>query len=565
MHFSKLFTFSSENTRGSTMRLFRKLSKRLLITTLLVCTAGPAIGADFHVDSMPGANDSAKITAAINLAEVSSATTKRVVFSGRTYDITEPITLDGASHDDLHFAGAGSSQTTIQPVGTDPEAVAAIFVLSGVRHCEIYDLKIDGNVQNFDFTGKSAQTGIFLLGVEFCTIKNIEIRNLGKSVTPGGAHIVMAAIENDINDPVVDQTVGNFVPSSLNSFRHGHGRGQSCRANTIQDCTFEDHNLQLFNSATDTPEPLANFAIRVITNWKSALYPPPGAPQHAMLSALVRDNTISGCDFNGGFYWNALELAGHGTIYNEVVNNDACGCIQTAIEADKAASFNTFAGNVIKDTQARDPLVQSARGKPVGTWVFAMRMQGFESFILDDTVVPLKVYDERSAVGNEFINNTIDGVIGNTRATGAILLSRTVDAVVADNTIPSLPKWKPYATFTDAAGDLQEYTSPEDPAAGIKLKFWVENTRVANNTMPRSKRPAGSRFSSFVQIMEFPEDLAGTVRISDLPTGGIQLTGATTQIPIIINEYLEQRPANSLLTWSLPTDPTGSTSGIGSP
>ena len=444
----------------------------------------------------------------------------------------------------IEFRGAGMDLTRIS-VPVDNHAANPMFVFDGVDRCGLADLTLDGQVRSFDgndWRGRHSQCGVFVFGAQRCRMERVRFQNLGRSDTstttdpiPGGANVLVACVEHDEadGDYLPDQVVNRGVLRDSTGAIVSPGIGRSCYATKILDCDFVD------DPTPGRPIPCSNFAIRMITNWKSTKYHAPHRHQHTALSARVSESTIQGCKFRGGFYWNAVELGGHGTVFNDILECDFTDCIQTPADVDKAASFNLLQDNNIENTYSRSLETRAARVEPgdsLGTWTFAMRMQGYPGLEEGRT--------GREAIGNSFIRNKIKGVFGNTRATGAILISRTVDALIQDNEILSLPRW--------VAEEDQNYRAPEDAAAGIKLGEWVRNVQLNNNLFPRSKVPSGSRKSSFVAIMELPDDSPAVVQLSDLPTLGNALTGDQRHIDLNIVEYEEgEAGGNSMFTWTI--------------
>lgn len=495
-------------------------------------------------------NDYGAIKLAIEAATTSTHTESTILFPAGTYYISKSIKIrsnvanvaadvieteeygllePGRS---LRFIGANRNQTTIK-VMVDEHAANPMFVFEGVEECSVEDLTLDGQVRSFgiDWSGKHAQCGVLLFGCSDCDLDRVGFRDMGRNhhpldipdptfigpipqyaakPLPGGSHVVIASVDSDelnagfLPDHAKKGLLKTTLPSG-DTVIASPGLGLDCKGNQISYCVFEDRN------ATGDPIPCANFAIRMITNWRSPKFHVAGEEQHVALSAHVKDNKIYNCDFDGGFYWNAVELAGHGTINNKVTLNDAYDCIQTALEADKAASYNEFKRNKIHRMHPRDPHTQYLRKiygsdlgddstPDLGTWVFAMRMQGYRPFGAND------IHPERSAVGNVFFENKIYEVNGNTRGTGAFLLSRTVDATLEGNEVFNVPTWTPYSHFSGV------YLGSDDPGAAIKLKYWVDNTVLTGNFFPESIDAC-----DYVQLASFPKARPAPIRIQNLP------------------------------------------------
>ena len=530
------------------------------LAVALLCSIGicPSINAEVFQIPPNGEGDSfPAIALAIAASEQSDDMSNVIQFGAGDYFISKSIRIrnigaagfvkgserygllsDGKQ---LEFRGAGMDLTTIR-IPVDSHAPNPMFVFDGVDHCKISELTLDGQVRLFNGQGwgrgptrKRPSCGVFLFGAQHCHFQNVRFRDLGMSDTsetsepvPSGANLVMACVESD-------ESVGNYLPGHVNRalLRNEHreivspGIGRSCFDNKISACEFVD------DPSTELPNPCTNFAIRMLTNWTSTKYAEPHEAQHTALSALVKENLIEDCSFSGGYFWNAVEIAGHGSVYNKVLRCKFNRCIQTPADIDKAASFNLFEDNDIIDTYARSIETRRAMGvTSLGTWTFAMRMQGYPSLN--------KGRRGREAIGNQFINNRINGVYGNTRATGAMLLSRTVDAVIRDNELQSVPRW--------ATEEGQNYSGPEEGTAAIKIRSWAKNIEVSNNRFPQSAVDEAPR-KNFSAIMEFSETGPTTAAIPDLPRAH---ENATIHQDITIVDYERgEKGSKSRFDWKV--------------
>lgn len=438
----------------------------------------------YNGQDVPGASgndqldDTLAILAAIEAAADSDDSgIKYVEFPEGTYYISQPICL--AELEDVTLRGAGKSKTYIHP---STLAANPLFVIEGSTNCGLCDMTIDGQAEDlYDIpvtedsepTSRPGQVGVFIYGSEACFVEYVRFRDLGKAepiygthyTLPGGMHILVAATESGYEHKGENRMLKNAI---YTPYIFGPGHGRPSIGTWIRYCRFDDRNVD----SGQPPVAKANFGIRLLTHFQS----PDELTNH------VSETLVHQCVFDGGFHWNAIELAGHGTTDNLVKHSTFLDCLQTPLDIDKGASYNTFKLNTVDGVYPRSPIVQRKRGKQPLTWVFAVRVQGYNE-------------PEHFSIGNKILENTISKVEGNASGTGGILLSRAKATTMASNTITDRPQWTP-----DSFG-------PKDPAAAIKVRFHVWNAVLRDNVFPIGD---DATRRDYVTLANFPGARVGT-------------------------------------------------------
>ena len=239
-------------------------------------------------------DDTAAIQAAINASQ-------NVIIPPGTYRFSATITAPS----NRHIVGYGAPVLKV----TDSASTSFSMFLTDALNVTLENLIFDGN-QSVRQTG-AAVGGVFFFGgaqnckAIRCTVRDAGIRPLN---TPS---------------PTTGSGSGNgFTISCENS------DPRDTSYNVIDNCRVEDANGQL------------SFGIRVFTDWLSGQ----NGNTKFVLNNVIKNNVIIGTT------WNAIEIAGPGTKYNEIIGNSSVNSLgNTGIEADKGASYNSFVANFVTD------------------------------------------------------------------------------------------------------------------------------------------------------------------------------------------------------------------------
>lgn len=186
----------------------------------------------------------------------------------------------------------GEGEAVLKAIGREGFPFVVITLAHNVI---ISGITFDGDVENRNLS--TPQSGVHVNNCEFVTVRNITVIRCGRVVgIPSGNGISIVA-EDD--------------------------RAVDCRCNVVDGCRIIDDNMRL------------SFGIRLYTSWESDGI------------SYSTKNTISN-NYITGTHWNAIEIAGPKTTYNNIIGN--VGERITALtfcEADKGASFNVFDSNTV--------------------------------------------------------------------------------------------------------------------------------------------------------------------------------------------------------------------------
>ena len=347
-------------------------------TTISVSDYG-AFG-DGHTDDTVAIIDALAVA---NIVASQTGVQTTVLLPEGTYRLSETLVIPG---DNITIQGEGTD-SILKPLDNSADAVSPIFLINGRNSVRIENLTLDGNADRL--TQQSGHAGIILSGTTNSVIDSVTIRNLGRDeTTRGGIHILVQALQ-----PEEQQSVkGNLLVSGE------HATGNRISNNTLLD-----------------PNNIASFGIRFKTNWLLSL-------EDDEFSAFVKNNIVED-NYIEGFYWNAVEIAGPATTHNVMRNNVIENPHQLGIEADKAAKYNTFEQNTIRDTFHFRPAITAA-----------MRDQGYPEVEHGNPT--------RYAEGNVYRYNTIEGVHNQKYAAG-IYMNFSKDVTFTNNTIKNISAQNP--------------------------------------------------------------------------------------------------------------------------
>jgi len=222
-----------------------------------------------------------------------------------TYRISAILTMGSGTS----LSGEGDN-SILKPLDSSGDAVSPVLLIKNKTNVRVSSLKIDGNATNL--TQAAGHSAIYISASSYCTIDSVHIIDCGREsgANSAGAHIMLNAYESG------DSSAGDNDHAGVSSI-----------GNTIKNCILED------------PDGKCKFGIRLFTNWDYEI------EEDAFVITCSHNNidrnTLS------GFSWNNVEIAGPGTIYNNISNNIIKDCKgYSAIESDKGASYNVFDSNI---------------------------------------------------------------------------------------------------------------------------------------------------------------------------------------------------------------------------
>lgn len=417
---------------------------RIIAAAVAACALAPVQARDILISEFGGDPSASASTNSEAIAMAIDAATDtpepdRIIFpytgssptGTSVYRVNQTIRLNGLSGVELVGETVSADRPEVgDEVGRHPDwplpnvrlkntskTLPVMVVLSGCTNVALRDLHLHGvaGALNPD----RPIYGVIVAGSEDCVVENLTFTQFGKREAPlGGSQLVLMANEPGEN---------GFPGSELDAFT----LSRTCAGNSIRQCRFLD----------SAAAPRASFGVRMMTDWTidkkfkltqtvttDLMRNVDELSEEALAGAgLIEDEFQNGCeqnvlannDFTGGFFWNAIEIAGPATRNNRISRNRLTDNFQTSMESDKGASFNVFDQNLIDG--CRPNRVVAPQGQKNNTTSVAIRDQG----------IPIP---ERYCIGNVYHDNRIRRVTGVDYRTGAFLLRQSQLAVITDNT-----------------------------------------------------------------------------------------------------------------------------------
>lgn len=403
---------------------------------------------------------------------------RRIILKNRdrSYFLCRPVVI---AQDNIHLIGEtkddGDASTLDPPLTRIKGAVfknwsgfPILFAVLGVKNCSIQDLRINGNVLLQKPQG--GQHTIVMAGTEDCLIKNLDMWNVGLSTeVPRGSCVILTAVGIDEPHPIPRLHRNIFIRTPFGEEDEGENydlrqSGKPSRNNKVTHCAFDGLTPQF--------EMQGSFGVRVLTSWWAD-------KEHDEFTTLASGNRIVNNWFEG-WYDSALEIAGPGSQKNLVSRNFVRNGFQTAIEADKGASYNDFQYNTVKTHWTLKHANGISPDEPSDARAYPYRDQGFSK-------PDIRV---RFARGNRYRWNKALRVVGRSRKkTGLFLLNRSINVVLRGNYL----------------GTIERDDPNENEMYSVSLDHYVEGARfnvvkgVGSNSLPRHDKH-GNKLELFLHL-----------------------------------------------------------------
>jgi len=235
--------------------------------------------------------------------------------SSRVYLLDSPIKL----RSNITVDGNGCTVKAARDWGLNNDRFAGLFELVNVSNIQIRNIKFDLEGTHRSPTHR-IHTTMLLLGAENCHLSDVIFVNSGfrsSNQLPNSPHLLLLS-----RDKAQDF---NYIPREYMQIF------AATKNNIIENCRF-------INDSS-----FSSFGIRILSDWYS---------QTSLQDYVhkTENNTVLNCQFLGGFEWNAIELAGGGTVGNKIIGNHLTGKTIHSIDIDKGASYNLVRGNNIINT-----------------------------------------------------------------------------------------------------------------------------------------------------------------------------------------------------------------------